>query len=112
MKKNQLSNSTALRDKMSRELQRTSTHKRLENFSKDVNKMHKEFNKAHPGKTLVVDERFVNAQNKLRAQHEKTVDKFINKHLDQMASATLKDLGYEDTKKARKYLKDIGFQNW
>lgn len=112
MKKNQLSNSNALRDKMSRELQKTSTHKRLENFSKDVNKMYKEFDKAHPGKTLVVDKRFVDAQNKLQAQHQKTVDNFINKHLDQMASATLKDLGYEDTKKSRKYLKDMGFQNW
>lgn len=73
---------------MSRELQKTSTHKRLENFSKDVNKMHKEFDKAHPGKTLVVDKRFVDAQNKLQAQHQKTVDKFINEHLDQMASAS------------------------
>ena len=112
MKKNQLSNSNALRDKMSRELQRSSTYKRLENYSNNLQKTQREFDKKHPGKTLVFDQSFVDAQNKLQAQHQKTVDKFINKHLDQMVSATLKDLGYEDTKKARKYLKDIGFQNW
>ena len=32
------------------------------------------------------------------------VNEFTNKHKDEMASATLKDLGYTDSEKARKYL--------
>ena len=33
---------------------------------------------------------------------------YVNEHIDEFAGATLKDLGYADTKQAREYLKKLG----
>ena len=52
--------------------------------------------------------KWMESDMKTEQAFEKKQDEIMKKHLDEFAGATLKDLGYEDTKQGREYLKKMG----
>ena len=56
----------------------------------------------------VIGMKWMESDMKTEQAFEKKQDEIMKKHLDEFAGATLKDLGYEDTKQGREYLKKMG----
>ena len=52
--------------------------------------------------------KWIESDMKTEQAFEKKQDEIMKKYLDEFAGATLKDLGYEDTKQGREYLKKMG----
>ena len=52
--------------------------------------------------------KWMESDMKTEQAFEKKQDEIMKKYLDEFVGATLKDLGYEDTKQGREYLKKMG----
>jgi phage terminase small subunit len=93
-------------------LNKTKEGKAMKNASDVLIKMQKEANRRNGGKqaTVLVDKDFADWYNGVQESYIKKGKELITKkYRDDMASAMLKDLSYDDTKAGREYLKKLGF---
>ena len=61
---------------------------------------------------LVLTEPVLKYFEELSNKSEQKLTEITNKYIDQVASAYLSDMGYEDTYEGREYLKKLGFTEW
>jgi hypothetical protein len=89
-------------------VKKTKEYKDFENANKVLYELDAELKRQKgPHAQLVVDKNFRDEYNKLGMAYEKKVKEFIYNDRHDIASAMLKDLGYEDTQAGREYLIEI-----
>lgn len=100
-------NVSAVTSRYNAELSKTKEARAAKRASDNLVELNKQFKKEHPDGTLVFGENFKLAYNKILDDYAKKGKEIFAKYEDQLASATLKDLGYEDTGQGREQVKKI-----
>lgn len=93
--KNEAPNSSALMNEMRKDIKNLKASRDKERFESDIMKKKKR------------DDKVIHEYMVLLEKHKRAVNDYFEKNKDRMASAALKDLGYEDTEKGRKYIRKM-----
>ena len=94
------------------ELDKTKEGKAFKNVSDSIQNIQSAFNKAYPGKTLLFDKDTADWYNNARDAYVKKGKELMDAKKDELAGTLLTDLGYENTKAGREWLKKNKFDEW
>lgn len=100
-------NTIRVQSKLKRDLDKTEVGQKVKNFNKNVGELQKVANSR--GQQLQFNKATIDEIEKVRKQYSNTARKlYENKYRDEFAGAALKDLGYDDTRAGRDYIKRKG----
>lgn len=94
--------------KIDKEAKRTKEYKRAKAYDDLVNATLTRLKKEHPdAKAAVFDREFVTGMNNAYRAYSNKWQELSMKYIDEISGATLRDMGYKDTKKARDFITSI-----
>ena len=104
-----LKRSLAVGKKINKEAENTKEYKELKNLSDGLNNFRKELAKAMGVKEsqIVFDEATAMRYNLSAMEYNKKLREITNNHIDELAEATLQDLGYDVTDSGKEYVKKL-----
>jgi hypothetical protein len=108
-KAGRLTNSRALGDKISKEMESTKEYKELKTMSDNLNKFRKDLAKVMgvSESQIVFDENTAMRYNLSANAYAKKQKEIMDRYMDDLAVATLKDLDYDITDQGKDYVKRI-----
>lgn len=104
---NQSKKSVKVAQKIGKEYRKTDEYKALLEMSNAITAI-----AAQNGGSVVFGQEIYDRYKELEKNSDRKLDEISKKYVEEMASAVLTDLGYEDTAAGREYLKSIGFMDW
>lgn len=104
-------NANALRDKVAGEVAETKEAQAAERVQEFL-KINMKQAQALGYRQIYLDQSTAEWVNRVNNAYYKKVEEYVNNNIEDMASAFLKDLGYEDTEAGREYLKKHDFLHW
>ena len=99
--------------KINKEMSKTKESKELNNLNKNMEALFKNAESQGISRDKIVfDKNFADMVNETNNAYMKKYKEIGYKYADEMASISLKSLGYEDTKTGRDWLKKQNFMEW
>jgi hypothetical protein len=89
---------------MNSELLKSKEYKDMNNASNYLKTLNKQLQKERPGAQLYLNREDANRYNELTNKYNAKGKSVLESHKDEVSSAMLKDLGYDDTKEGRDYI--------
>lgn len=99
-----LKNTKKVNSKMNSELLKSKEYKDMNNASNYLKTLNKQLQKERPGAQLYLNREDANRYNELTNKYNAKGKSVLESHKDEVSSAMLKDLGYDDTKEGRDYI--------
>ena len=89
------------------EITRTKEYKRMEEYHRELQSAYDELQKEHPGAQLLVFKDEKDEDEKRQHELNLKAHEIMSKNVSKLASAKLKDLNIDETKKTREYIEKL-----